>query len=311
MTHPTEIRRVRIWPRLLDAALAAADRGWHVFPLQPGTKQPAGHREDRCPRTGRCSEGHLKPEQRATTDPDLIRACWAQAPYGIGIATGPSGLVVIDLDVPKTNTKDAPDGATTFRALCERAAHSTPTTFTVRTGSGGWHLYFRAPNTGQLRNSAGKLGAGIDTRAWGGYVVAPGTTVSGRPYTALHPHTAVAPLPAWLHTKLAPPPRPVPRLCTATTAAAAAISAPAYVRAALRNETSAVATAPEGSRNRVLVRAARALGRFIASGDLARDVVEEALNEAGQTAGLTARECHAALTSALNWSIAHNPGRAA
>ena len=76
MTHPSA---------LLNAALAAADRGWHVFPLTPGTKRPAVRDW----------------ENRATLDPDRIRRCWAAGLFNIGIACGPSRLLVLDLDVPK------------------------------------------------------------------------------------------------------------------------------------------------------------------------------------------------------------------
>ncbi|MFJ5799252.1 bifunctional DNA primase/polymerase [Streptomyces decoyicus] len=290
---------------ILRAALDAAGRGWRIFPLRLDDKRPAGHREDRCPGTGRCHDGHLTPELRATTDPALIHHCWGQGQYGIGIATGPSGLVVIDLDVAKSHKKDAPDGATTFQALCERTGQPLPDTFTVRTGSGGKHLYFQAPVGARLRNSQQKLGPAIDTRAWGGYVVAPGTTVGGRPYTPLNSTTPIAVLPDWLHMLLAPP-RPA-----APVAVPVARDASAFATAALRNETAAVQAAPEGSRNWALTRAARALGRFVARGDLGRDVVEEALNGAGQAAGLTARETAATVTSALNWSIRNNPQRAA
>ncbi|WP_240501699.1 bifunctional DNA primase/polymerase, partial [Streptomyces neyagawaensis] len=131
---------------LLRAALDAAERGWHVFPLRPHTKRPALHGESACPRTGPCATGHRKWEQRATTDPDLIRATWARAPYNVGIATGPSGLVVVDLDMPKgKGSSDAPSGATTFAALCERTGQPVPTTRRTRTASGGEHLYFTAP----------------------------------------------------------------------------------------------------------------------------------------------------------------------
>lgn len=290
---------------ILRAALDAAGRGWHLFPLRFDDKRPAGHREDRCPRTGRCHDGHLTPEQRATTDPALIHRCWGHEQYGIGIATGPSGLVVIDLDVPKTDRKDAPDGAATLQALRERTGQPLPDTFTVRTGSGGKHLYFQAPSGARLRNTQQKLGPAIDTRAWGGYVVAPGTTVGGRPYTPLNPTVPVAVLPTWLHTLLAPPRPPAP-VCVPV-----ARDASAFATAALRNETAAVQAAVEGSRNWALTRAARALGRFVARGDLARDAVEEALNGAGQAAGLTVRETAATVTSALNWSIRNNPHRAA
>lgn len=290
---------------ILRAALDAAERGWRIFPLRFDDKRPAGHREDRCPRTGRCRDSHLTPEQRATTDLALIDRCWGQGRYSIGIATGPSGLVVIDLDVAKTSKKDAPDGAATFQALCERTGQSLPDTFTVRTGSGGDHLYFRAPAGARLRNSQRKLGPAIDTRAWGGYVVAPGATVGGRLYTPLNPTTPVAVLPDWLHVLLAPPRRPAP----VNVPVARDVSA--FATAALRNETAAVKAATEGSRNWTLTRAARALGRLVARGDLARDAVEEALNGAGQAVGLTAQETAATVTSALNWSIRNNPQRAA
>jgi hypothetical protein len=48
---------------------------------------------------------------------------------------------------------------------------------------------------------------------------------------------------------------------------------------------------------------ARALGRFVAWGEIARDVVEEAFQAAGEAAGLPPRECRATIRSALDWSI--------
>ena len=54
-------------------------------------------------------------------------------------------------------------------------------TCTVATPSGGLHLYYRAPAEDErLRNTAGTLGWKVDTRAHGGYVVAPGSVVDGR-----------------------------------------------------------------------------------------------------------------------------------
>jgi hypothetical protein len=80
-----------------------------------------------------------------------------------------------------------------------------------------------------------------------------------------------------------------------------------YAQAALTHESAAVAATREGGRNAALLRAARALGRFVASGDLPRAVVEDALQQAGETAGLPAAECLATIRSGLNWSVAHNP----
>lgn len=291
---------------LLSAALNAAARGWHVFPLRPGTKRPALHGEQRCPRTGSCADGHRKWEQRATTDPDRIRATWSTAPFNVGIATGPSGLVVVDLDVPKGKSSGgAPCGATTFGALCERAGHAVPATYRTRTASGGQHLYFNVPTGVRLANTARTIAASVDTRAWGGYVVAAGSTTPAGSYEALcGPETV--PVPGWLLSVL----RPAPKSPEAPSTAAVGQSR-RYADVALANEARNVARSQHGGREAALFRAARALGRFVAWGDLPRHVVEQALQEAGEGAGLTAAECRSTLRSALNWSIAHNQRRRA
>ncbi|MEU5756345.1 bifunctional DNA primase/polymerase [Streptomyces sp. NPDC047829] len=289
---------------LMRAALAAAQRGWYVFPLRPGTKRPALHGESACPRTGPCTGGHRKWEDRATTDPDRIRAAWERAPFNVGIATGPSGLLVVDLDVPKTNSStDAPCGAATFKALCERTGQAVPRTRTVRTASGGQHLYFAAPAAVRLHNTAGTLAPLVDTRAWGGYVVAAGSTIDGARYETVGP-ALLRPLPDWLKSTLVPP-HPVNRPVAVP---AGRVHRP-YVDAALARETAAVTAAPEGRRNATLLRAARALGRFVASGDLTRAEVEMPLQRAGESAGLSAAECRATLRSALDWSIRRNQTR--
>ncbi|WP_327349455.1 bifunctional DNA primase/polymerase [Streptomyces sp. NBC_01321] len=292
---------------LLCAALRAAESGWHVFPLRPGDKRPALHGESACTGLGECAGGHRKWEVRATTDPDRIRRAWADRPFNIGLATGPSGLVVVDLDLPKPNSSTAtPSGVTTFEALCERAGQAVPATYRTRTPSGGHHRYFTAPPGAQLANSAGRLGKLIDTRAHGGYVVAAGSLTPTGAYTVTDP-TPPAPLPEWLYALLRP--RQASR---ALMAAPSPHRASRYAAAALQAERAAVAAAGEGVRNWTLIRAARALGRFVASGDLSRGEVEEALNWGGLAAGLRESECRAAITSALNWSIANNPtGRTA
>ncbi|WP_328735697.1 bifunctional DNA primase/polymerase [Streptomyces bobili] len=283
---------------LLNAALTAAGRGWPVIPLHPGTKRAAGHPERSCPETGRCAHGHVTPEQRATTDPGLIRAAWTARPYNVGIATGPAGLLVVDLDPLKPEEPiGAPDGATSLQALCERAGQHLPTTYRVRTARGGQHLYFSAPAGMRLKCSVDRLGRHIDTRAWGGYVVAPGSTTPEGPYTVVDDREP-APLPDWLREAL--------------TAAPAAVAGPLRLpvvagslaaQAALEAECAAVAAAPDGTRNTVLNRSAFKVGRFIAWGDLARQVVEEAFQAAGESAGLAAAECRTTIRSALDGSI--------
>ncbi|MGW3629116.1 bifunctional DNA primase/polymerase [Streptomyces sp. NPDC005122] len=297
MTQSIDNRR----EALLAAALTAAERGWRVFPLRPGTKRPALHGEAACTRTGACEGGHRKWEQRATTDPDRIRATWSGGPFNVGIATGPSGLLVVDLDVPKdkdNSSADAPAGAATFGALCERTGHTVPATYRTRTASSGEHLYFTAPGSVRLANTAGSLAPLVDTRAWGGYVVAAGSVTPAGPYTVTD-DTAPAALPAWLLGLLESPPAPGP----VAPFVWPTVSGSRAATAALERECRAVVAAPEGAGNITLNRSAFKVGRFVAWGDIARQVVEEAFQAAGETRGLTAAECRATIRSALDSSL--------
>ncbi|MEU6528350.1 bifunctional DNA primase/polymerase [Streptomyces sp. NPDC046928] len=291
----------------LASALTAAERGWPVIPLHPGTKRPAGHAERACPGTGRCAGGHRTPEERATTDSDLIRAAWVHRRYNVGIATGPAGLLVVDLDVPKAEEqKGAPDGATSLQALCERAGQVLPDTYRVRTARGGQHLYFTAPAGVRLRCSVKRLGRNIDTRAWGGYVVAPGSITPDGTYEVAH-DAPVAELPGWLTALLTEPDKPAPlpvRVHDGTRAA----------RVALERECAVIASASEGGphgRNVTLHRSACKVARFVAWGDIPRHVVEEAIQGAGEAAGLPPAECRTTIRSALDWVIAHATPREA
>ncbi|MGW7138786.1 bifunctional DNA primase/polymerase [Streptomyces xanthophaeus] len=289
---------------LLSAAMAAAEHGWPVFPLRPGDKRPAGHPERNCPRTGRCTEGHRTPEQRATLVTEHIATCWQSAPYNVGIATGPAGLLVVDLDIPKDDEGAPPpewagatDGLDVFAMLCERAGERLPTeTYTVRTRRGGQHLYFTAPAGKRLRSTGGSLGWKVDTRAWGGYVVAAGSIVGGSPYEIIH-DAPTAPLPAWLGDLLTSQPAPSPMPLAELSARMR--NATAYSTAALRGELDKVLSAREGGRNRAVYFAAYALARMIRHGDLTEADVSGELMSAGQSIGLSAGECRTAIRSGL------------
>ncbi|KMO96982.1 bifunctional DNA primase/polymerase [Streptomyces roseus] len=297
MTQPTPNPR-EPQPSLLAAALTAAAHGWPVFPLRPKDKRPALHREQQCPLTGPCSGGHVKWEQRATTDRAAIVRCWTHKPYNVGIATGPAGLVVVDLDQPKANSRsDAPDGAATFKALCERAGQAAPATYRVRTPSGGQHLYFTAPAGLRLGNTAGRLGPLIDTRAHGGYVVAPGSTTPAGTYEVIDP-APMAELPTWIPDLLDPPKPTAPVLPLRLPAVSGSLAA----NTALERECDAVRAAPPKQANNTLNRSAFKVGRFVAWGDLPRHQVEEAFQAAGEGRGLTAAECRATIRSALDSS---------
>lgn len=259
------------------AALAAAERGWHVFPLRPNGKRPALHGHRDCPGTGACADGHRGWEPRATTDPERIRAAWARAPYNVGLATGPSGLCVIDLDTVKPS-ETVPEhlaadgirsGEDMLALLALEAGEELPgDTLTVGTVSGGLHLYYTAPAGVELRKTEGERGRGlgwkIDTRAWGGYMVAPGSIIDGRPYRYLH-DGPVAPLPGWLTERLTPAPLPTAPVVPIRPATG---QRSRYLEAATRAEALKVADAPRGQRNAALYAAAVALGQLVAGGAL-------------------------------------------
>jgi len=271
---------------LLSCALTVAGHGWPVFPLRPGAKQPALHGYDRCPRTGVCADRHVGWEQRATTDQDRIHTAWsAGQDFNVGLATGPAGLLVIDLDTAKPGDHppaewDQPgvrDGADVLAVLAADAGQPVPAgTFTVATPSGGLHLYYLAPDGTRYRNTAGTaLGWKIDTRAWGGYVVAPGSTVDGRAYRVIDP-TPPIPLPAWLADLLTPTPLPAAPVRPITTGS----RRDRYLSAAIAAEQQRVHTATGGGRNAALYAAALALGQLVAGGALTDDDVLTTLLEA-------------------------------
>lgn len=275
----------------LSAALRAAERGWHVFPVRPRDKRPA----------------ITDWQRRATTEADRIVRCWSAGTYNIGIACGPSRLVVVDLDVAKPEApapqpwagRGITHGQQVLELLAAQAGHEVPKTVSVRTASGGLHLYFAADDDRPLRNSAGRMGWLIDTRAEGGYVVAAGSVVAGRTYWPVD-DVAVASLPAWIGAAL----RPVP--VTSSALALGEVSRLSrYAAAAMRQEICRVLAAQPGSRNHTLNAAAFALGQLVAAGVLPRSDTAEALHLAGASIGLRDKEIVATVDSGLSAGAKH------
>jgi putative DNA primase/helicase len=91
-------------------------------------------------------------------------------------------------------------GDETFRQLVDRHGR-VPRTPVQVTGSGGLHLIFAWPAEGGIRNSAGKVGPGVDVRGDGGFIVlAPSLHKSGRRYRPKIrlDECPLAPAPDWL-----------------------------------------------------------------------------------------------------------------
>ena len=94
----------------------------------------------------------------------------------VGIVTGrPSGIVVIDLD-----NKGGQVAAANLQLLMDEG---WPKTMAVRTQTGGLHLYYQAPSLPIKSVSAWR--PGIDIRAEGGQVVAPGSKGESGDYELL------------------------------------------------------------------------------------------------------------------------------
>lgn len=143
----------------LQAALGYAKRGMYVFPCVENGKEPA------------VETGLLE----ATIDAAIIRRWWTDRPkLNVGLSCGPSGITAIDID-PRHG------GDATFEGLRAELGAAAFDTASQATPSGGSHYLYRAP-TEPPRNSAGKIGPGIDVRGAGGYILVPPSTTKEGAY---------------------------------------------------------------------------------------------------------------------------------
>lgn len=300
---------------LLRSALHTAALGMYVFPLWPRSKMPALHGAETCPGSGACTNGHQGWETRATRDPALIQRWWQSQPLNIGVATGRSGLHVLDLDPahgadPPPEWASACDGRDVLALVAERAGQPFPgVTYTTHTPSGGLHLYFQAPPLVELRNTVARLGWRVDSRGSGGYVVAAGSVLPNGRYELIA-DCPIAPLPTWLVPLLLPPfaNHTVDiQLGTDRKAPASDIRRDAYLQAI----HDSVAAAVPGTRHDVLIRASYSLGRLAAGGDLDPDEARACLHTAtGRWQGRPSRKDIRTIEDGLR-AGAHRPRRLA
>ncbi len=238
--------------RVLKHALHYADKEWPVVPLH--TLRPTTN-ICTCRQGADCQSCAKHPVpingvKAATTNVTVIQQWWHTHPTAnIGIATG-HGLLVVDIDPRHGGSLDA---------LSKRFA--LPETAMVRTGSSGWHLYFAY--SGDLKNSAGKLGEGIDTRGHNGYVVAPPSLHATGNYYAWANQLAPTPLPPSLLDALSSPtksklyPSTQPTLLTQKTDTS--LPGAGVTNATQLLPLAKAAAIPEGKRNSALLSIAGAL----------------------------------------------------
>lgn len=133
-----------------SAAIGLAKLGWPVFPSRPNKKPYI---------TGW--------QTNATKDPAVITKWWTRWPDAMpAIPTGKaSGMAVLDVDLKKGK-----DGEAALRSLGYNL--EVLSSLRVSTPSGGQHIYFKWHEG--LRCSIDKIAQGVDVRAEGGFVIAPG-----------------------------------------------------------------------------------------------------------------------------------------
>jgi putative DNA primase/helicase len=131
--------------------------------------------------------------ENASLDFALIRRWWTRWPTANvgGRMGGASALVALDFD-PRHG------GDASLNDLIEAHGDGWTNTLTFKTGSGGFHFLFQYPASQVLRNSAGEVGPGVDTRGEGGYIVLPPSLhASGNLYEMFRV-VPVIPAPEWL-----------------------------------------------------------------------------------------------------------------
>lgn len=178
---------------LLDAALGYAARGLRILPLHApdddghcSCSQPSCTSIAKHPRTPHGVTDASSAERQ-------IREWWRRWPdANIAIATG-AGLAVLDID-PRNGGDDT---LAAYVAIDDDGQE--PVTAEVATGGNGRHLYFRAP----ARLACRVVGAGLDLKGVGGYVVAPPSRhATGRYYCWLPQRTLgdvpLGDVPEWL-----------------------------------------------------------------------------------------------------------------
>ncbi len=170
----------------LDSALELTKRGLYVVPVDRSVKP--------------FIKGWTRDD--SLSQMETVERLWSRFPdANVAISTGPSDVVVIDVD-PRNG------GDSTLANLQREHDSDFPRrTVTTITGGGGRHYYFAA-NGVKFPGGNAKLGPGIDVKASGGLAVAPRSIhANGNAYTWEPGYgiaeAEIAPIPDWLAQALA------------------------------------------------------------------------------------------------------------
>lgn len=274
----------------LQAAMQAVQRGFHIFPVSPGLKvpHPAASYRDAAGRLHGWGE-------TATNDPSRVIHFWTNVgpAANIGVACKPSQLLVIDLDKAKEDGNlrktewaymhdvygPRVDGEDLFDEMMFKAGVGslrTVDTYTVRTGSGGLHLYYWWPSHWPKISQASPVKGVMDVRGnggeFGGYVLGAGSVTGSGGYTEENASN-IQLAPDWIRKLVVERP-PLPRV-----KGPLAIQQPHPVSWA--GLIDSVRNAGEGNRNNALLWAARCMYSDHATVQACKDTLGPAAQQAG------------------------------
>lgn len=201
---------------MLDHAVKAIQLGFHIFPVAVGNKIP--HRL-----AGNWGES-------STSDLKTVVDFWTYVDpnANIGVACKPSQLLVVDLDRAKKDWAlkgtewghlhaaygplvHGEDLFDEMRFTLGDGDEDPYGTYTVRTGSGGLHLYYRWPSHWPRISQASPVKGLVDVRGnggqHGGYVLGAGSqTEAGKYVQESHPGNPLALPPQWIRRLVAEKP---------------------------------------------------------------------------------------------------------
>ncbi|MER8481188.1 bifunctional DNA primase/polymerase [Mesorhizobium sp. M1322] len=297
----------------LDAALSYQRQGVPIFPCRWATEDVFDLATGEITEKSEKSPLTMQGLKDATANERIVRIWWGEKyPNAlVGVPTGEKlGAWVLDVDVKRLPDGAVLNGFETLEAL-EDIHGALPATAMVSTANGGRHFYFKF--AAGVRNRGG-LGAALDCRGDGGYVIGAGSVMQdGRRYEWLDhdgdelPDFAEAP--EWLLSLVLP--KPFEQASSEWSGRlVAAGENPAWVAAAVNDELSTLARKAHPGRGELLNRTAYKLGQFVGAGVLDRAQAEADLFAAAQANGGVKtdgpKETHAKIRRGLDAGI-RNP----
>ena len=285
-------------------ALAHAKNGFYVIPLVENSKRPL----------------IADWQNRATTNPLQIDSWWTEHPNAnIGIACEVSNLIVIDLDTSKGavptspwNELGAKNGEDVFREICKQAGDAQLfETYSVRTPSGGKHLYFYDQNIAIKQGTEVNGWWRVDTRSKGGYIVAEGSRLINSAngvtdqYRSIGKHSVVLNFPTWLRNELSPKAIREKVIGSSSDPASSISNSPIFshkfAEQVLSERCTLIRNTPEGRRNQSLIKHATYIGKIIGLGSLDEKFASKSLLEAAISSGLTQFESINAIKAGIKY----------